>query len=149
MSDANTWTKTEKKQGNITNKGACRELRTGNKVSTRGTGSKVDPKNLEAKIPNEDLSSRSNPRVEFEKNFRRVAFGLQKTARLTMLKSVATTESQESMKSTVDNPELHSHRDTGSKRRHSDQFNTRILWQRAFFKNVTGETTDAEESKEV
>jgi hypothetical protein len=84
MSCANTWSKTEKKRGNITNKGACRELKIGNKVPTWGTRSKVDPKNPEAKIPNEDLSSRTNPWVEFEKNFRRVAFDLQKTARSTM-----------------------------------------------------------------
>jgi hypothetical protein len=67
----------------------------------------------EAKIPNEDLSSRFNPRVEFEKNLRRVAFGLQKTTRSTMRKTVATTKSQESMKSTVDNPELRSRQDIG------------------------------------
>jgi hypothetical protein len=89
--------------------------------------SKVDLKNLEAKIPNEDLSSKTNPRVEFDKNFRRVAFGLQKITRSTMQKTVTTTKSQESMKSTVNNPELRSCRDIGSKRRHSDQFNTRIL----------------------
>jgi hypothetical protein len=29
------------------------------------------------------------------------------------------------------------------------EFNSCMLWLRAFFKNVTGETTDAEESKEV
>jgi hypothetical protein len=90
--------------------------------------SKVDLKNPKAKIPNEDLSSKTNPQVEFEKNFRRVAFGLQKRARSTMQKTITTTKSQESMKSTIDNPKLCSRRDTGSKRRHSDQFNTCILW---------------------
>jgi hypothetical protein len=30
----------------------------------------------EAEIPNKDLSSIFNPQVEFEKNFRRVTFGL-------------------------------------------------------------------------
>ncbi len=66
-----------------------------------------------------------------------------------MRKTVATTKFQESMKSTIDDQELRSRQDMGSKKRHSDQFNTRILWLRAFFKNVTRETTDAEESKEV
>jgi len=87
--------------------------------------------------------------VKFKKNFRRAAFGLQKTARSTMQKIAATTKSEESVKSTVDNPELRSCRDTGSKRKHSDEFNSRMLWLRAFFKNVTGETTDTKESKEV
>jgi hypothetical protein len=44
-----------------------------------------------AEIPNEDLSSRTNLRVEFEKKFRRVAFGFHKTTRSTMRKTVATT----------------------------------------------------------
>jgi hypothetical protein len=91
----------QKKQGNIGNKGAYRELGTRNKVPTWGTRSKVDPKNPKAKILNEDLSSRTNPRVKFEKNFRRAAFGLQKTARSTMRKTIATTKSEESVKSTV------------------------------------------------
>jgi hypothetical protein len=68
-------TKTKKKRGNSANKGACKESGTEKKVPTWGTRSKVNLKNPEAKIPNEDLSSRTNPRVEFEKNFRRVAFG--------------------------------------------------------------------------
>jgi hypothetical protein len=38
-------TKTEKKWGNITNKGACRELLTDKKLPTYKTRSKVDPKN--------------------------------------------------------------------------------------------------------
>ncbi|CAK9264549.1 unnamed protein product [Sphagnum jensenii] len=66
-----------------------------------------------------------------------------------MRKTVATTKSKESVKSTVNNPELRSRRNTGLKRRHSDQFNTRMFWLRAFFKIVTGEMIDAEESKEV
>jgi hypothetical protein len=98
-----------------------------NKLPTYGTQSKVDPKNPEVEIPNEDLSSKTNPRVEFEKNFRRVAFGLQKTTRSTMRKTIATTKSQESVKSTVDNPELRSCQDIRSNRKHSDQFNIRIL----------------------
>jgi hypothetical protein len=76
MSIANAGTKVEKKRGKIGNKGACKELGTEKKLPTWGTGSKVNPKNPEAKIPNEDLSSKTNPRVEFEKNFRRVSFGL-------------------------------------------------------------------------
>lgn len=104
---------------------------------------------LEAKILIEDLFSRTNPWVQFEKNFRRVALGLQKTTRATMRKAVVTTKSQESVKSTIDNSQLRSRRDIGMNRRHSDQFNTHILWLRAFFNNVTRETTDAEESNEV
>jgi len=71
MSDAKRWTKTEKKRGNIGNKGACRERGTGNRVPIWGTRSKVDLKNPKAKILNDDLSSKTNPRVKFEKNFRR------------------------------------------------------------------------------
>jgi len=103
----------------------------------------------EARIPNEDLSSRINPQVEFEKKFKRVAFGLQKTTRSTMPKTVATTKPQEFVKSTVSSPQLRSHRDIRSNRRHSDQFNTRILKLRTFFNNVTRETTYVEESKKV
>jgi hypothetical protein len=73
----------------------------------------------------------------------------KKIVRSTMQKTAATTKSEKSVKSTVDNPELWSCWDTGSKRRHSNQFNTCMLWLRVFFKNVTRETTDAEESKEV
>jgi len=48
-----------------------------------GNLSKVDLKNPESKIPNEDLSSTTNPRVEFEKNSsRRVAFGLQENNKI-------------------------------------------------------------------
>ncbi len=93
------------------------------------------------------------PEPTFGLNLRRTSEGrlltFKKTARSTMWKTATTTKSEESMKSTVDNPELRSHRDTRSKRRHSDQFNTSMLWLRAFFKNVTGEMTYAEESKEV
>jgi len=76
MSIANAGTKAKKKRGKIANKGACRELGIEKKLPTWGTRSKVDLKNPEAKTPNEDLSSKTNPRVEFEKNFRRAAFGL-------------------------------------------------------------------------
>jgi len=78
-----------------------------------------------------------------------VALGLQKTTRPTMRKTVATTKSQESVKSIVDNSQLRNHRDIGTNRRHLDQFNTHILWLRAFFNNVRGETTNAKESNEV
>jgi len=71
-----------KKRGISANKGACKEPRTKKKVPTWGTRSKVDLKNPEAETPNEDLSSRTNPRVEFEKNFRRVAFGLQENSKI-------------------------------------------------------------------
>jgi hypothetical protein len=131
-SNAKRWTKTEKKRGNIGNKGACRERGTGNRVPTWGTRSKVDSKNLEAKIPNDDLSSKTNPRVKFEKNFRRATFGLQEITRLTMRKTAATTKSEESVKSIVDNLELRSRRDTGSKKRHSDEFNSRMLCSERF-----------------
>jgi len=36
----------------------------------------------ETEIPNEDLSSRTNLRVEFEKKFRRVAFGLSENNKI-------------------------------------------------------------------
>jgi hypothetical protein len=76
-------TKMKKKRGNSANKGACKVPRTEKKVPTWGTRSKVDLKNPEAEIPNEDLSSRTNPRVEFEKNFsRRATFGLQKNNKI-------------------------------------------------------------------
>jgi len=74
--------KDEKKRGNSANKGACKEPRTKKKVPTWGTRSKIDLKNPEAEIPNEDLSSRTNPRVEFEKNFRRAAFGVQENNKI-------------------------------------------------------------------
>jgi hypothetical protein len=79
------WTQRDKdgkKRGKSANKGACKELGTEKKVPTWGTQSKVDVKNPEAEIPNEDLSSRTNPRVEFEKNFRRAAFGLQENSKI-------------------------------------------------------------------
>jgi len=86
-------------------------------------------------------------------NLRRTSEGrplaFKKTARSIVRKTTTTTKSKESVKSTIDNLELWSCQDIGSKRRHLDQFNTRMLWLRTFFKNVTGETTDAEESKEV
>jgi hypothetical protein len=41
-----------------------------------GPEAKLIRKIPEAEIPNKDLSSKTNLRVEFEKNFRRVAFGL-------------------------------------------------------------------------
>jgi hypothetical protein len=47
-------------------------------------GTESNRKIPEAKILNEDFFSRRNLRVQFEKNFRRVAFGLQKTTRPTM-----------------------------------------------------------------
>jgi len=75
-------TKTEKKRGNSANKGAWKELGTEKEVPTWGTRSKVDPRNAEAKIPNEDLSSRTDLRVEFEKNFRRAVFGLQENNKI-------------------------------------------------------------------
>jgi hypothetical protein len=78
-----------------------------------GPEAKLIGKIPKAEIPNEDLSSKTNPWVEFEKNFRRVAFNLQKTTRSTMQKTVATTKSQKSMKSIVDNPELRNRRDIG------------------------------------
>jgi hypothetical protein len=56
-----------------------------------GTEAKLIGKIPGAEIPNEDLSSRTNLRVEFEKKFRRVAFGLHKTTKSTMRKTVATT----------------------------------------------------------
>jgi hypothetical protein len=75
-------TKTKKNQGNNANKGACKEPGTEKKVPTWGTRSKVDLKNPEAKIPNVDLSSKTNPWVEFEKNFKRAAFGLQESSKI-------------------------------------------------------------------
>jgi hypothetical protein len=101
-----------KKRGKIANKGACKELGTEKKLPTWETRSKVDPKNPKAEISNEDLSSKTNPWVEFEKNFRRAIFRLQKTTRSTLRKIVTTTKSQESVKSTVDNPELRNCRNT-------------------------------------
>jgi hypothetical protein len=68
----------------------------------------------EVEILNEYFFPRTNPRVQFEKNFRRVAFSLQKTTRPTMRKTVATTKSQEFVKLTVDNSELRSRRDIGT-----------------------------------
>jgi len=73
-----------------------------------GPEAKLIRKIPKAGIPNKDFSSRTNPRVEFEKNFKRVAFGLQKTTRSTMRKTVTTTKSQEFVKLTIDNPQLRS-----------------------------------------
>jgi hypothetical protein len=66
-----------------------------------------------AKIPNEDLSSRTNLRVEFEKKFRRVAFGLSENNKIDHAGDRYNHKFQESMKSNVDNPKLHSRRDIG------------------------------------
>jgi hypothetical protein len=113
-------TKTKKKREILQTRGLARSSGLTRSSPLTRTEAKLIQKIPEAGIPNEDLFSRTNPRVEFEKNFRRVAFGFQKTTRSTMQKTVVTIKFQESVKSTVDNPQLHSRQDIRSNRRHSD-----------------------------
>jgi len=119
-------TKTQKKGEILQTRGLARSSGLTRSSPLTRTEAKLIQKIPEARIPNEDLFSRTNPRVEFE-NFRRVAFSFQKTTRSTMRKTVITIKFQESVKSTVDNPQLCSRQDIGLNRRHSDQFNTHIL----------------------
>ncbi len=77
----------------------------------------------------------------FERNFWRIAFYLQKNNKTDHLKDkklLTTTKPQESVTLTIDNPQLCSHWDIGMNMRHSNHFNTCIIWLKVFVKNVRG-----------
>jgi hypothetical protein len=115
------------------------------KLPTCKTQNKIVLQTPKADIPKRNFSLLSNPlKFSLEETLKGSLLSSEdnKTGHLKDKKLLTTTKPQEPVKLIIDNPQLRSNLDIGMNIRHSNHFNTCILWLRAFFKNVTGPIRD-------